>query len=101
VRSWATPDVLVAALAIVGIGAHLTLKYAAGAGNARAAVPLQAVLAVGGSLLVARLLRQAAHGRFGSDQLAGISIVASALLGEYLAGAIVVLMLSGGETLEH
>ena len=30
-----------------------------------------------------------------------ISIVASALLGEYLAGAIVVLMLSGGETLEQ
>jgi heavy metal translocating P-type ATPase len=32
--------------------------------------------------------------------LAGISIVASVLLHEYLAGALVVLMLSGGETLE-
>jgi heavy metal translocating P-type ATPase len=102
VRSGATRDVLVAALAIVGIGVHLLLKYAPGAGNAPAPdVSLQAVLAVGGSLLVARLLRQAAHGTFGSDQLAGISIVASVLLGEYLAGAIVVLMLSGGQTLEH
>ena len=32
--------------------------------------------------------------------LAGISIVVSALLGEYLAGSLVVLMLSGGEALE-
>ena len=39
-------------------------------------------------------------GEFGSDLLAGISIVTSVLLGEYLAGTLVVLMLSGGEALE-
>src|SRR6185295_19218101 len=37
---------------------------------------------------------------FGSDLLAGISIITTVLLGEYLAGAFVVLMLSGGEALE-
>jgi heavy metal translocating P-type ATPase len=37
---------------------------------------------------------------FGSDVLAGISIVTSVLLGEYLAGTLVVLMLSGGEAIE-
>lgn len=37
---------------------------------------------------------------FGSDLLGGISIVTSLLLGEYLAGSIIVLMLSGGEALE-
>jgi heavy metal translocating P-type ATPase len=37
---------------------------------------------------------------FGADLLAGISIVSAALLGEYLAGTLVVLMLSGGEALE-
>ena len=37
---------------------------------------------------------------FGSDLLAGISIVAAVLLQEYLAGVLVVLMLSGGEALE-
>jgi cation transport ATPase len=47
-----------------------------------------------------RLLRHALHGRFGADHLAGVSIVASVLLGEYLAGAVVVLMLSSGEALE-
>jgi heavy metal translocating P-type ATPase len=46
--------------------------------------------------LVAGLVR----GRFGSDLLAGISIVTSVLLGEYLAGTLVVLMLSGGQALE-
>ena len=33
--------------------------------------------------------------------LAGIAIVTSIVLGEYLAGTLVVLMLSGGEALEH
>lgn len=37
---------------------------------------------------------------FGSDLLGGISIITSVLLGEYLAGAIIVLMLSGGEALK-
>ncbi len=40
------------------------------------------------------------RGQFGSDLLAGISIITSVILGEYLAGTLVVLMLSGGEALE-
>jgi P-type E1-E2 ATPase len=63
-------------------------------------VPLYGVLAVGGLPLVASLALKLIRRQFGSDLLAGISIVASALLGEYLAGALVVLMLSGGEALE-
>jgi cation transport ATPase len=47
------------------------------------------------------LLRNLFRREFGSDLLAGISIVTSVLLNEYLAGAIVVLMLSGGEALEN
>ena len=46
------------------------------------------------------LLTKVVNLEFGSDLLAGISIVTSALLGEYLAGALVVLMLSGGGALE-
>ena len=38
---------------------------------------------------------------FGSDLLAGISILSSVLLGQYLVGTIIVLMLSGGEALEQ
>jgi heavy metal translocating P-type ATPase len=90
----------VAVFALGGIVAHLVLRYAAGSGDRSASLPLLGVLLLGGVPLVLRLVRHAVRGRFGSDHLAGISIVASAMLGEYLAGAIVVLMLSGGETLE-
>jgi heavy metal translocating P-type ATPase len=55
---------------------------------------------LGGVPLVLGLLRNLVAGRFGSDLLAGLSIVTSLLLGEYLAGVLVVLMLSGGEALE-
>jgi len=63
-------------------------------------VPLVAMLVLGGVPLVMGLLRDLVSGRFGSDLLAGISIVTSVVLGEYLAGVLVVLMLSGGEALE-
>ena len=38
--------------------------------------------------------------RFGVDLIALVSITGSILLGEYLAGAVILLMLSGGEYLE-
>jgi heavy metal translocating P-type ATPase len=55
---------------------------------------------VGGAPLVWDLLVKLWHQEFGSDLLAAISIITSVLLGEYLAGTLVVLMLSGGEALE-
>ena len=63
-------------------------------------IPLVTMLLIGGVPLVAGLLRNLARGEFGSDMLAGISIVTSIILGEYLAGVLVVLMLSGGEAIE-
>ncbi|MFM9023775.1 MAG: heavy metal translocating P-type ATPase [Planctomycetaceae bacterium] len=65
-----------------------------------AELPLVAMLLLGGVPLVLDLLRKLLGGTFGSDLLAGISIVTSVVLGEYLAGVLVVLMLSGGEALE-
>lgn len=62
---------------------------------------LYGVLTPCGLFLVIRLLRKLINFEFGSDQLAGISIITSVILGEYLAGSIVVLMLSGGEALER
>jgi heavy metal translocating P-type ATPase len=58
------------------------------------------MLLVGGVPLVADLAMKLARGTFGSDLLAGMSIITSVVLGEYLAGVLVVLMLSGGEALE-
>ncbi len=65
------------------------------------ALPLQAVLVLGGVPLLASLARKLVAWEFGADLLAGISILTAALLGEYLVGAIVVLMLSGGVALEQ
>ncbi len=62
--------------------------------------PLIAVFVLGGVPLVYELGRQLLRREFGSDTLAGISIVTAFLLHEYLAGALVVLMLSGGEAIE-
>jgi heavy metal translocating P-type ATPase len=96
---------LIAGGAIVGIAAHLVLRFALGMtgqafdGLTWAELPLLATLLLGAPLVL-DLLRKLIRLQFGSDLLAGISIVTSVLLGEYLAGSIVVLMLSGGEALE-
>jgi heavy metal translocating P-type ATPase len=90
----------IALLAIVAIPVHLVLRYGLHASQPIHNSPLWCALVLGGGPLVWELLVKVAHGQFGSDLLAGISIVASILLGEYLAGTLVVLMLSGGEALE-
>lgn len=95
----------IALLALTGIAFHLvlrwllTLKWNIGPVSG-SDLPLVIVLIAGGGPLVIELAGKMARGQFGSDLLAGISIVCSAALHEYLAGALVVLMLSGGETLE-
>src|SRR6476469_3443725 len=95
----------IAGLALAGILVHLFVRYAAGATGTPYGLPtydwpLVAVLALGGLPLVFGLGRKLVLGQFGSDLLAGISIVTSVVLGEYLAGSLVVLMLSGGAALE-
>jgi heavy metal-(Cd/Co/Hg/Pb/Zn)-translocating P-type ATPase len=80
---------------------HLVLRFALRASPGVSQIPLLATLVFGGLPLVYELARNLLCREFGSDLLAGISIVTSVLLHEYLAGAIVVLMLSGGEALEN
>jgi hypothetical protein len=94
-------DSWIALLALLGIGAHLWMRYAVSYPPSWSDVPLLVVLAIGGAPLVVRLVARAVRGEFGADHLAAVSIAASVLLGEYLAGSIVVLMLAGGDTLEH
>ncbi len=89
--------VLVALHLVLRFGFHLTGSFH---GIATADGPLLTVLVLGGVPLVLELLVHMFKREFGSDLLAGLSIVVSVLLGEYLAGALVVLMLSGGRALE-
>ncbi len=90
----------IASLAILAVVAHLALRYAAHSESRIYDAPLLVALVLGGAPLVWDLLIKLFRREFGSDLLAGISIVTSLFLGEYLAGALVVLMLSGGEALE-
>jgi heavy metal translocating P-type ATPase len=63
-------------------------------------LPVIASVVIGGIPLIADVARQLWRRQAGADLLAAISIVASAALGEWLVGAIIVLMLTGGEALE-
>ncbi|HMP04473.1 MAG TPA: heavy metal translocating P-type ATPase [Gemmatales bacterium] len=92
-------QVWIAGLSILGIAVHLFLRWAP-VPSWSAQSPLWIVLALGGVPLVINLALKIARLEFGSDLLAGMSIVTALVLEEYLAGALVVLMLSGGEALE-
>jgi len=97
---------VIAIVALVGILAHLAMRFGISPRSEQWLAlapqdwPLVLVLLLGGVPLVLDLVIGLFRREFGSDLLAGISIVTSVLLGEYLAGALVVLMLSGGQTLE-
>lgn len=91
---------MIALIALAGIVVHLVLRWRTDSSPLARNLPLFMVLAAGGAPLVVDLSLKALRRQFGSDLLAGISIVTAVLLGEYLAGALVVLMLSGGGALE-
>lgn len=103
--SWLRTETAIAILASAAIALHLLLRFAViipggWGGFDWATWPLLVALALGGTPLVIGLLRDVLCLEFGSDLLAGFSIVTAISLGEYLAGVLVVLMLSGGQALE-
>src|SRR5450756_2083358 len=97
---WQRKTTVIAALSIGGISAHLMLRFGFHTPPRTYQIPLLVTLVLGGLPLLYDLLRKLLKREFGSDLLGGISIITSILLGEYLAGSIIVLMLSGGEALE-
>jgi heavy metal translocating P-type ATPase len=93
-------ELYIGVLALAAILAHLALRYLTAAPPLLQRAPLFVALAVGGVPLVLELGGKARRGEFGADLIAGVSIVTAVLLREYLAGALVVLMLSGGAAIE-
>jgi len=94
-------DSVIAVLAVAGIATHLFLRFVFRVPTLAQFIPLYISLILGGVPLVFRLTRKIVSREFGSDLLAGLSIVVAVLMGQYLVGAIVVLMLSGGTALEN
>ena len=98
-------ELVTAGFTLVAIAISLLLPFASDPegtvfGFPGPTVPLLVALVVCGIPLVGGLVLRLVRFEFSSDLLAGISIVTAVLLGEYLAGAFVVLMLSGGQALE-
>lgn len=93
-------DAVIAILSCTAIVIHLLLRYV-WQSDRLSLLPLYLALVAGGIPLLIGLARQALKLEFGSDWLAGISIVAAILLHHYLVACIVVLMLSGGSALEQ
>ncbi len=91
---------LLAGATLAAIVTALLIRYSVPGAEIAAEWLLRTTLYVGGLLLLSELLAKIARGQFGADLLAGISIVVAAILEQYLAGVLVVLMLSGGEALE-
>ncbi len=98
---WEKRQSFIAFLAVIGILVNLFVRFILHLLPSVYDMPLLITLVLGGVPLVGELLIKLLRRQFGSDLLAGISIVTAALLDQYLAGALVVLMLSGGEALER
>ncbi len=97
---WHRKSTVIAVLCVLAILVHLMLRFAFQVSPSAYQLPLLATLVLGGIPLLYELFLKLLKREFGSDLLGGISIITSVLLGEYLAGSIIVLMLSGGEALE-
>ncbi|HEX9279313.1 MAG TPA: heavy metal translocating P-type ATPase [Gemmatimonadales bacterium] len=89
----------VAVLAAVGLAAGLAARLL-GSPVVAERIFLLTLLA-GGAPLVFQTLHGVWRGRFAADIVATLAIIGAALLGQYFAGAVIVLMQSGGETLER
>lgn len=97
---WSRRTSIIAVLSVMAILLHLVLRFSIHLTPELNRLPLIATLVLGGLPMVFDLLVKLWKREFGSDLLGGISVITSVLLGEYLAGSFVVLMLSGGAALE-
>src|SRR5215472_4957907 len=68
-------DAPIAIFTLIALVCHLALRYVWKAGSPVQELPLYAALLAGGIPLIVGLIRQAIKLEFGSDWLAGISIV--------------------------
>ena len=80
---------------LVGLVLHFAWRHPAAADRV-----FFVTLLVGGVPLVARTAWGLVRGRFAADVVAALAILGAILFHEYFAGAVIVLMQSGGEALE-
>jgi heavy metal translocating P-type ATPase len=88
-------EIWVAFAAFIAISLHFLLINTP-FGN----VPLLVMLALGGLPLLMQIGKKLLKGNFGADLMAMTSLITAAILGEYLAGVLIIIMLAGGQALE-
>src|ERR1700733_6676430 len=86
-------------ISLTSILLYMSLRYLFHSTGSILTLPLWIAIVTGGLPLLYDLSRQALKREFGSALLAGLSIVTATLMGELLVGTIIVLMLTGGQTL--
>ena len=91
------PLLALSSLGALSAGAILHLAGAPAAGSAVWAVSTAVILCP----LIVSVVRSLAHRDLGVDAIALVAIVSALALGEYLAGAVVAVMLAGGNALEY
>lgn len=96
--SW---DRVTAVISLAAIILHLLLRYLLHSSSFSSSLPLWVAIFAGGLPLIYTLLRQILKREFGADFLAGLAIATAALTNELLVATIVILMLSGGQSLEQ
>lgn len=91
---------IIAIMTMAAIFLHITLKFGFHFAPFFQQAPLTIAMALGGVPLLYDLAKRLWQRQLGADLLGGLSIITAIFLGEYLAGTIIVLMLSSGEALE-
>lgn len=89
---------LIAILSLIAMALFFVLKFG---GVESANLPLILLIIVGGTPLLLQIIFKMFKGDLGADLLALIALVVAVYLEQYLAGSLIVLMLSSGQALEN
>ena len=94
-------QMLIAIASLIAIALHFVVNGTQRIyGVLPADIPLLALIIIGGIPLVIQVAIKMFRGSVGADFLGGIELIAAAALEQYLASALIVLMLAGGQALE-
>lgn len=95
-------QLLIAMASLLAIFLHFVLgKEPLAYGLTPANIPLILLIVMSGIPLVFQIISKLINGSIGADFLGAIELVAAALLEQYLASALIILMLAGGQALEE
>lgn len=88
-------EIWVSIAAIIAIVLHFSLINTVFSNT-----PLYIVMLAGGVPLFLQIATKVLKGDFGADLMAIIALITATILGEYLAGVLIIIMLAGGQALE-